>query len=141
MERQSFEVSVWRLRLRVAAAWLISLVILYIAAFGATSTARAPRLLVAAAAIWTLWQGVVLWRGLRRIRIEGPMVHAEFGGGRKDSWLLSDLAALNPTTAGQWPGTVNVRVRSTGAVAFTVTRDLAGWRVLLTRIPSIGAPA
>jgi hypothetical protein len=136
-DRDVFEYPRWRVIAWIVTAWAAALFV----SWGVLFRSATPVGLFSAAVVAMMTIAAVsAGRGLRRVRIVGTRVEAEFGfGKRSQSWELSQL--VPDQRARRWSGQIEVRRRDTGHVAFRFSPYLPGWRRLMAKLSAGGGAA
>ena len=130
-----FECPQWRLLLRIVPAWGLLGVAGYSLVFR-SSEPYVRRLVLLVALIWYV---VAISRRVRRVRLEGGRLVADFGGGKPSrSWELHELSIDKPGHM-WWQRSPVIRERESRRIAFTLLPDLAGWQKLATMIRDANA--
>lgn len=138
IENGVFECPLWRLLLRLIPTWLVIVLSSYAVVFHSEGGFQPWSLLLVVAFFGF---GLAITRSVRRVRLEGSRVVAEFGGRKtSESWDIHSLSIDEPTGM-RWLGYLPVRERATGRLAFYLLPDLAGWPKLAAAIREAGDAA
>ena len=132
-ERSTFGYSRSYLVAKVTLAVAAGLFIWYMVLPGSGSLSR---LIAVAAGLCFFGVALGVMKGLRRIEIDDTTLHVVYGDGRRRSWALGNLDLRNAERERAWFGSVTVRIRQGGGLAFRLPRDFPGWRRVIEIIGS-----
>jgi len=131
-DQDVFEYPRWRVLLWIASAWAAVIFFVWAVLFRSRTGVGLSALLVVGGMILS---AVWVMRGLRRVRIVGTRLIAEFGFGKPSrSWEIAQLALRNNARGFLWNGQIQVILRDTGRVVLAVSPYLSGWNRLEAKI-------
>jgi hypothetical protein len=138
-DQDVFEYPAWRVALWITSAWAAVLFVGWAVLFRSKTSVGFSALVVVAGMILSAVWGM---RGLRRVRIVGARLIAEFGFGRPSrSWEIAQLSLRNNARGFLWNGQIQVILRDTGRTVFIFSPYLSGWKRLEAKILGAGGAA